>query len=135
MVDKPDDGSIRSLIRRPAVLVHLDDSLRVLAATLTEESIGAAVVRGTDPLALVSERDVVRALAEGADPDDVPVSEIMTEDVEVAAPTDLVYDVIGRMLENEIRHLPVVEDGAVVGMVSARDALGALAEAWYGHRP
>ncbi len=116
----------RSLITRPAVFVHLDDTLRQLAVTLTEESIGAAVVRGTDPLALVSERDVVRALAEDGTPDVTTVREIMTEEVAVAAPADPVGRVVATMLDNEIRHLPVVEDGVVIGMVSARDALGCL---------
>lgn len=124
------DDTVRSLITRPPVFVHLDDSLRRLSETLTAESIGATVVRGTDPLGLVSERDVVRALSEGADPDRSTVSEIMTEDVAVVASTDLVFDVVGRMLDNEIRHVPVIDDGVVVGVVSARDALQRLAEIW-----
>jgi signal-transduction protein with cAMP-binding, CBS, and nucleotidyltransferase domain len=118
---------VESLITRPAVFVHLDDTLRQLAVTLTEESIGAAVVRGTNPLALVSERDVVRALAEDGDPDTTTVSDIMTEDVAVAAPTDPIADVVARMLSNEIRHMPIADDGAVIGFVSARDALARLA--------
>jgi signal-transduction protein with cAMP-binding, CBS, and nucleotidyltransferase domain len=125
------DDSVRSLITRPAVFVHLDDTLRALALTLTEESIGAAVVRGTDPLGLVSERDVVAALSDGADPDRTRVREIMTEDVAVAASTDIVYDVVGRMLDNEIRHIPVMEDGLVIGVISARDTLQRLADMWY----
>jgi len=118
---------VRSLITRPAVFVHLDDSLRRLAGILTEESIGAAVVRGTSPIALVSERDVVRALAEGASPDTTTVREVMTEDVAVAEPREPAADVMARMLDNEIRHVPVVDDGVVIGMVSARDVLASAA--------
>jgi predicted transcriptional regulator len=63
------DAAVRSLITRPLVFVHHDDSLRRLAATFVEELIGAAVVRNTNPLGLVSERDVMWALAEGEDMD------------------------------------------------------------------
>jgi signal-transduction protein with cAMP-binding, CBS, and nucleotidyltransferase domain len=52
----------------------------------------------------------------------------MTEDLVVAAPTDLVIDVTYRMLADEIRHMPIVEDGVIVGLVSGRDALRVLAE-------
>jgi CBS domain-containing protein len=123
---------VRTLIQRPAMLVHLDDSLRQLAETFNAESVGAAVVKGTHPPALISERDIVNALATGADPDDMRVRDVMTEDLAVAAPTDEVLDVIFRMLDNEIRHIPIIEDDVVIGVVSVRDALRALAE---GVRP
>ncbi len=127
------DAAVRSLITRPPVFVHLDDSLRQLAATFVEESIGAAVVRNTNPLGIVSERDVVRALAEGAGVEHTTVRDVMTEEVEVAAPTDLIIDVVDRMGDNEIRHMPVTHsDGVVIGLVSARDALTRLAESWRG---
>ena len=127
------DAAVRSLITRPPVFVHLDDSLRRLAATFVEESIGAAVVRNTNPLGIVSERDIVRALAEGEDLDRATASDVMTEEVEVAAPTDLIIDVVDRMVDNEIRHMPVIDpDGGVMGLVSARDALTRLAESWHG---
>ena len=119
---------IRTLIQRPALFVHLDDSLRRLSVILTEESVGAAVVRDTHPPALVSERDVVAALAEGADPDGTFARDVMTEDLVVATPGDALLDVATRMLANEVRHVPIVEDGVVVGVVSSRDLLRALVE-------
>jgi CBS domain-containing protein len=122
------DEPVRNLITRPAVLVHLDDSLRRLAETFVGDSIGAAVVKGTNPPALVSERDVVRAISEGEDLDGARVSDVMTEDVLVASPDDKVLDVAYSMLDNEIRHIPIVEDGVVIGLVSGRDALRVFAD-------
>lgn len=127
MSSAPDDQA-RNLIVRPAVFVHLDDSLRRLSEVFAEELIGAAVVRDTHPPALVSERDVIRAIAEGGDLDETRVRDIMTEDVLVVAPTDQVLDVAYLMLDNEIRHVPVVEDGVVVGLISGRDALRVFAD-------
>lgn len=119
---------IRDLIQRPAMLVHLDDSLRQLAEMFNAESVGAAVVKGTHPPALISERDIVNALASGANPDETRVRDVMTEDLAVASPTDGLLDVTFRMLDNEIRHIPIMEDDVVIGVVSVRDVLRALAE-------
>ena len=128
MLTAAEHEEVRALIQRPAMLVHLDDTLRGLATTFEAESVGAAVVKETHPLALVSERDIVNSLASGSDPDETRVRDVMTEDVAVASPTEDVIDVAFRMLDNEIRHIPIVEDDVVIGVISVRDALRALAE-------
>jgi predicted transcriptional regulator len=111
------------------VYVHPNDTLRRLAETFVEESIGAALVRGPHgAIGLVSERDVVAAIAEGSDPSRTRVDEIMNEDVITIAPNDDLLDAAHEMLDAEVRHLPIVEDGVVGGMISARDALRALVD-------
>jgi CBS domain-containing protein len=123
------DTRAQALVTRPVVYVHPNDSLRRVAETFVEESIGAALVRGPHgAIGLVSERDVVRAIAEGADPTRMRVDEIMNEDVITIAPNDDLLDAAHEMLDAEVRHLPIVEDGVVGGMLSARDALRALVE-------
>jgi predicted transcriptional regulator len=125
------DGRMRvqGLVARPVVYVHVNDKLRALATTLMEESIGAALVRGPHHvIGLVSERDIARAIAEGANPDRVTVEEIMSEELVTVAPNDDLLDAVHRMLDAEVRHLPIMEDGVVAGIVSARDALRALTE-------
>jgi CBS domain-containing protein len=129
------EEAVRMLVRRPLVEVHGDDTLRQVAVTLNDESVGAVVVHGTrsadrpgvHPAGLISERDVIRALAEGADPDYTRAEEIMTSDLAFVGSDDRIAAVAGRFLDNEIRHLPVLDDGAVVGMLSARDVLEVLA--------
>jgi CBS domain-containing protein len=120
---------VRNLVTRPPVLVHLDDSLRRVAELFVEESFGAAVVRGTDPPAIISERDIVRAVAEGLSLDRTRVEEVMTEDVAIAAPTDTVAEVARMMIDNEIRHVPIIEDEVIAGLISGRDALKSFADA------
>jgi CBS domain-containing protein len=127
-VDLDGRHRVQSLVTRPVVYVHLNDTLRQVAQTLVEESIGAALVRGPHGLiGLVSERDLVHAMAEGATGARTPVSEIMTTALVTAAPNDEISGVVQRMLDAEVRHVPVVEDGVAYGMVSMRDALRALA--------
>jgi len=128
-MDLDHDTRAQALVTRPVVYVHPNDTLRHVAATFVEESIGAAVVRGPHgAIGLVSERDIVRAIADGADAARMRVDEIMNEDLITIAPNDDLLDVAHAMLDAEVRHLPILEDGVVAGMVSARDALGALVD-------
>jgi CBS domain-containing protein len=133
-----ENDAVRTLVKRPTVVVDPDATLRQVAATLADDYIGVAVVRGVRPMGapgsraegLVSERDIVRALAEGANPDTEVARNIMTLDLATAAPGDSIADVAECMLDNEIRHVPVAgDDGVVVGVVSERDALRAFVSA------
>ena len=129
-----EDEAVRSLVKRPPVVVYPESTLREVAATLAEETIGAVVVRGTRPPGapgsraegVVSERDIVRALADGLDPDRTRAQDVMTLDLACVAPSESVLGVATLMLDNEIRHVPVTQDDVVVGIVSERDALRAV---------
>ncbi len=102
-----------------------DTTVRELVALLTEHNIGAVVVSsGESQIAgIVSERDVVRRLATGVDILDSAISEIMTSEVRSAAPNDSVHDLMRLMTEHRIRHVPVVVDGALQGIVSIGDVV------------
>jgi CBS domain-containing protein len=132
--------TVRGLVTRPLVTVYPDATLRAVAETLAEETIGAVVVRGerppsgagVRPQGIVSERDIVGAVAEGRDLDLVRAEDVMTMTLASAGPDDALLDVARRMVENEVRHLPLVADGVVLGIVSERDVLGALSAAYRG---
>ena len=115
-------------LTRPPVLVPPGDSLRRVARTLWEESVGAAVVGTVEhPVGVISERDVVAQLAQGADPDTVVAEDAMTRRVISARPDDPLLDAAFIMLDDVIRHVPLDdEDGTVTGMVSMRDLLPPL---------
>lgn len=121
-----EDEAIERIITRPVVLVDSQATLRHAAELLTDESIGVAIVRGYHPPALVSERDIVSALAEGARPEIDRVDSVMNLDVACASPHDSIGTVARMMLNNEIRHVPIVQDGAVVRVISEREVLSAL---------
>lgn len=129
-----ENETVRTLVNRPTVDVDPDATLRQVAVTLAGDYIGVAVVRGTPPWSgpgthaegVISERDIVRALAEGADPDDEIAQNVMTLDLATVSPGDTIARVAECMLDNEIRHVPVMDDGLVVGVVSERDVLRAL---------
>ncbi|WP_040778091.1 CBS domain-containing protein [Nocardia pneumoniae] len=120
---------ISEILRRKGsdvATVAPDTTVRTLLAALAERNIGAVVVSpdGNAIAGIVSERDVVRSLhARGADLLDTPVSEIMTSDVRTCALDDRVDGLRRIMTEHRIRHLPVVHEGRLVGIVSIGDVV------------
>lgn len=104
-------------------------TLRAVAAVLSADEIGAVLVRRPDgELGIVSERDVTRALANDADPDVVWSADVMTEGVISVAAGEPILGVALLMIDEQIRHVLVVDDGTPVGVVSARDIFRILAE-------
>jgi len=126
--------TVRGLTTRPLVTVYPDETLRAVAETMTDEVIGAVVVRGerppiapgVRPLGIVSERDVVAAVAQGRDLDTIRAEDVMTMTLATAEPDESLAAVAAQMVDNEIRHMPLVTGGVVVGLVSERDVLRAL---------
>lgn len=102
-----------------------DTKVTELLAGMAQQNIGAMVVMGPDGLVgIVSERDVVRRLHErGADLLEMPVSEIMTSVVVTCAPGDKVDILTGLMTENRVRHVPVIVNGELTGIVSIGDVV------------
>lgn len=95
---------------------------------LKERGIGALVVTGATPplVGIFSERDAVRALAtSGADALNMTVAQLMSTDVKTCDVTTTVTELMGLMTERRIRHLPVVHDGYLVGMISIGDVVKA----------
>ena len=105
-----------------------DESVASIAATLSERRIGAMPVSspGGALVGIVSERDVVAALAEhGRDALERPVEEIMTRRVITCTRADHIDDLMARMTEGRMRHLPVLEGDELVGIVSIGDVVKA----------
>jgi CBS domain-containing protein len=118
------------LVADAPVSVDEKMTLRSLAGTLSELAMGCALVRrDNDWAGIISERDVLAALASDADPDAVWAADVMTEEIVTADADETVLDAARRMTERDVRHLMVVDDGKVVGMVSMRDLFGRLTEA------
>ena len=95
---------------------------------LSEKDIGTLLVLKDDQIAgIISERDVVRKIAETEDfLLENPVSAYMTAEVITISPTQTIEDCMTLMTEKRIRHLPVVEDGKLVGMISIGDVVKAI---------
>ncbi|GAB0103501.1 CBS domain-containing protein [Nocardia sp. JMUB6875] len=120
---------ISEILRRKGsgvVTIAPDATVRELLRVLSAHNVGAVVVSADDVsiAGIVSERDIVRRLhTHGADLLDAPVSSIMTAAVHTCAPDDDVETLNARMTEHRIRHLPVLRDGRMIGVISIGDVV------------
>ena len=107
------------------VTIGPDATVRELIALLAEHNVGALVVSedGERVTGIVSERDVVRRLHADAAVLESPVSSIMTADVRTCAGDDGLTDLMQTMTEHRIRHVPVVADGRLTGIISIGDVV------------
>jgi len=107
------------------VTIAPDATVRELVDLLAEHNVGALVVSadGTSVDGIVSERDVVRRLREAPDLLDLTVASIMTEAVHRCTPDQPVTDLMVLMTDHRIRHVPVVEDNRLVGIISIGDVV------------
>ena len=114
---------LRTKPNRAVVTVSPELSVLEAIKILAAENIGAAVVMSGDRLAgIFSERDYTRkVILKGRAADTTRVEEIMTANVVVVSPRTKARDCMALMTEKGIRHLPVVDEGRVIGMVSIRD--------------
>lgn len=135
---------VREILSRKGddvVAIEPHATIHMAVHRLNEYRIGALVVTEGDGgiAGILSERDILRECARRCDTvaDGVPsleavgpvlVADIMTRDVITAAPDDDLTDVMSTMTEHRIRHLPIVNDGALAGIISIGDAVKACVE-------
>lgn len=119
---------VSSLSHGPLVTVGPEVTIRAAAHQLYADTIGALAVQGEHGIiGVLTERDVIDALAKGVDPDVATVAEHLSAPVITARPGDPVLDVALQMLDGGIRHIPVVDEmGRAQGMVSLRDLIRPL---------
>jgi CBS domain-containing protein len=110
---------------RPLIHAEFSERVRDVARRMSKANVGAVAVLDSGRLVGVfSERDVMaRVVAEGLDPDKTVVANVMTKDIVVADPHESVDSALAKMHSVGCRHLPVVKEGNLVGMLSIRDLL------------
>jgi len=119
-------GRILAAKGREVVTIQSERTIADAAQLLAEKRIGAIVVTGPQDSVrgIVSERDIVRMLAtQGANALDAPVSSCMTREVVTTDERTTLHSLMEQMTAGRFRHLPVVEDGRLAGIVSIGDVV------------
>jgi CBS domain-containing protein len=119
---------VRDVMTEATITESAADTLRAAAERMWRHQTGSLLVMDQDRLAgIITERDLLRAVALGADPGTVTVNEVMTTAVFTVRPDLPLQEAARVMASRWIRHLPVVEQGRVLGVVSMRDVAGVFA--------
>ena len=119
---------VADIMTNASVTESPSDSLRSAAEKMWRQQTGSLLVMdGADLVGIITERDVMKAVAQDRDVATTPVSDVMTRDVLTIGPDTSAHEAARHMAARWIRHLPVIEDGKVVGVVSQRDLVGIFA--------
>lgn len=114
-----------------AVTVAASVSVAAAIRTMYERRVGSVVIQadGGMPIGILTERDIMRLYAEGkTDFETLSVKDCMTTDLVLGKPEDKVTEVLGIMTTKRFRHMPVVKDGQLIGLVSIGDLVKAKLE-------
>jgi CBS domain-containing protein len=119
---------VRTILQQKGSWVAIiapNDTIAEAARALAEHDVGALVVStdGQTIEGILSERDIVRELAVDADVRARSVAELMTGDVMTCGPDATVDSLMAVMTDERVRHLPIIDDGAVVGIISIGDVV------------
>jgi CBS domain-containing protein len=124
---------VREAMGRPVDTCSMDTTVAQAAKVMTDEDHGAMPVTLHGSLiGIITERDILRSIGRGEDPEHVKVKYLMTPDPDHLEPDVSVGDAADWMLAAGYRHLPVVEEGQVLGILSVKDVLWALTGGIYG---
>ncbi len=117
--------SIRELILDQSVaVIEAHITMREAARLMGQRQISALFVPGPDGVAgVITERDVTRMVANGRDPERTRVVDVMTKDPVTVAPEQAPIEALRLMRDRNFRHLPVVDQGQLIGVLSIRDLL------------
>ena len=126
---------IRDIMHADVKTTSADDTFVHVATLLHEHAISSVVVMDGDRLAgIVTERDLVNLVAEGKDPKTTKVGDRMTRDLDTVNSRTDIAEAAEHMARLRIRHLPVVDDDRLVGIISIRDLTNwAVQELTAGH--
>ena len=118
---------LEGLVSGDVDVVGPETTLAAAAGFMMERSVGAlAVVARRDFAGIVTDRDIVRAASQDVDLESATVAEWMTESPDVVSPDTTVEEAAEWLLETGYRHLPVVTDDGLIGIVDIRDVLWAI---------
>lgn len=121
---------VSEIMTGAAVIDASDDTLVEAARKMWKQQTGSLlVIDGEDLVGIITERDILKAVATGTDLAETRISEVMSKDVITVPPGASLREAAKIMADRWIRHLPVVDNGKLVGVVSQRDLAGVLAGA------
>jgi len=118
------EDKLGKVMRSPVITMDEDGTLGTAAKLMIQHDIGAVVVaRGTNPIGIVTERDITKQVVKADNALKKPIRELMTNQLITATEEMLVQQAFELMLKNKIRRLPIVEGGKLKGIVTTQDIM------------
>ncbi|HEX55118.1 MAG: inosine-5-monophosphate dehydrogenase [Candidatus Altiarchaeales archaeon] len=127
--DKKWDDKVRDFMVRDVITIEEDATMYEAVSKMLGHGIHGLIVTDNGKLkGIVASYDILLAMERGKSARNIKVRDVMTTDIVTIGPDDTVLTAVTKMLENDIRRLPVVEDGKLVGIITTTDLIRAFAE-------
>jgi CBS domain-containing protein len=113
---------VKDVMNKNVVVAKDSATVREASRVMKNYDIGSLVVlKGTEIIGIVTERDIVNSVASSKDPDVTEISEVMSKKVVTVSPEQTIEEAVDLMVEHKIKKLPVVEAGKIKGIITASD--------------
>jgi CBS domain-containing protein len=125
-------ASVAGIMRSAVTTIDRNDHVAAAAYLMRRKGVTALVLVNAEtkrPVGLITEADLVQLMADGRDPDEVRIHELMATRLSVIKATESIRDAANTMITGRFRHLPVVDDAGLVGIVDITDICRALLDA------
>jgi len=117
-------ADVRSIMSSPVVTVLFNEPVKVAVSKMIEYQVGSVVVMsGGLPVGIVTERDLLKIMAEGRDPNKILTSEVMSKPLVTVGPDAPVTQAIALMKEKAIRRIPIVKENKLIGIVTEKEII------------
>ena len=117
-------ADVRSIMSSPVVTVLFNEPVKVAVRKMIEHQVGSVVVMsGGLPVGIVTERDLLKIMAEGRDPDKMLTSDVMSKPLVTVGPDAPVTQAIALMKEKAIRRIPIVKENKLIGIVTEKEII------------
>lgn len=123
------DATVADAMTEPVLTVDADDAIEDLADAMLTEGISSIVITGEDcqPNGILTGTDFIERVSESDIEEPTPVGDYMTTDIVTVDPSESLTTAASRMVEQEISHVPVVDEDTVVGILTASDLTAYIA--------
>lgn len=127
--DKEPPSIVKGVMSKPVITIGKDHSVRETSKIMSKKGIGCIIVTDKGkPIGIATERDILqRVVAKSSDPSKVKMKEVISKPLITVKGNMLIIEAIRIMHKNNVRHLPITEKGELIGIVTQRDLLRALA--------
>lgn len=116
---------VRDVMTSPVITIDGNESVRRAVQVMNENGIGSVIViEGREAVGIVTERDVLKFIGRGGDVEKTEVREIMSKPLKAVHPDTSLEDAVKIMIKEDIKKLPVVEGGRLIGILTMTDVVG-----------
>ena len=123
---------VSRIMTSPVTTINASDTLGSAAEAMATNNIGAVpVIEGTKPIGIITERDIVKQVVGASDALKRPIKQLLLKSLITVEPTTSIQEAFTMMLKNDIRRLPVVDEGKLVGIVTEKDLMRWVLRLWY----